>query len=347
MSLEDWALVVGINGYPAMGSLRGAEADAKDFHAWVTAADGGAVSHDRAALITSEPPRSRRVRDAMPTRERIEAAFADMNDAANDNNAAGNGLVAGRRLYLFFSGHGFSPSFDLSALLTANATATAIHNVGCRLWADWLFRGGWFKEVLLFQDTCRMRLKSGTLMPPFLEERNAPGTARFYALAAVDNKVALEQDDGNGGRRGVFSMTLMDGLRGAARDPATGALTSDSLRGYLQTNMCRKYDEATRARADVSQMPEVFNPTPFVILPATNAVELFPVHVTLPPGAAGARLEDHTFATLKQTHGDAHWHFKLPTGLYRIVVENGPSKLFQVTGALGTNGSKQVVDVEF
>ena len=113
--------------------------------------------------------------------------------------------------------------------------------------------------MLLFQDTCRSRLTAGTSTPPFFCTRHAPGNARFYAQAAANGKVALENCDGRGGKRGVFSMTLMDGLRGSAGDRQTGEITSNSLAGYLQENMRGKYQTEDPARDDVSKMPEIIS----------------------------------------------------------------------------------------
>jgi hypothetical protein len=344
MPLDDWALCVGINGYPAVGCLEGAEADAEEFHDWVTSAGG--VKPERARLIKSRLPASGRARDALPTRREIEEFFDDVDDAANENERLGEGLVAGRRLYLFFSGHGFAPSLDASALLTANATPSAIHNIGCRLWADHIFQGGWFKEVVLFQDTCRSRLLAGTLMPPYLRKRNAPGKARFYAQAALNDTVALERPDGRGGKRGVFSMTLMDGLNGYARDPVSRAITSESLRAYLQSNMKYKYAPADLERDDISREPEVFNPTPFEILPP-GPVESFPVRVCLPAAANTARIFAYSFEPIMTSTGVNPWEFSLRVGNYEVSIDNGPSRNFQVTGAIELNGSKRVVNVEF
>ena len=114
MNFENWALVVGINCYPAVGNLEGAEADAQEFYNWVTNPALGGIDPTKktARLILSTPPASGRVQDAQPARHQIEEFFHDVDDAANTNNLNGNGLVAGNRLYMYFSGHGFAPSFD-------------------------------------------------------------------------------------------------------------------------------------------------------------------------------------------------------------------------------------------
>jgi uncharacterized caspase-like protein len=114
MPLADYALVVGINRYPGLTSLEGAENDAHDFHAWVTAQDGGKVAAANATLLVSSdfaPPAG--AEDAKPAAQQIEEFFTRIDNAADENNKAGLGLNAGARIWLFFSGHGFAPSLDL------------------------------------------------------------------------------------------------------------------------------------------------------------------------------------------------------------------------------------------
>ena len=47
---------------------------------------------------------------------------ADVIATANNDEGKGLGLRAGKRLWMFFSGHGFAPSLDMSGVLMANAT---------------------------------------------------------------------------------------------------------------------------------------------------------------------------------------------------------------------------------
>jgi hypothetical protein len=346
MALQDRALVVGINCYPAIGPLHGAEADARDFYSWVTDPAGGGVAPANATLILGRLGPSGKARDAEPTRAQIEDFFRDIDDAANQNSADGLGLTAGKRLYMFFSGHGFAPSFDRSAVLVANTTPTALDNLACRLWADRLFEGGWFQELLLFQDACRNRLGAGTLMPPFLGRRNAPGSARFYALAGQDGKLALEKPDSTGQNRGVFTLTLMEGLRVHARDPISKAITDASLKAYLQSNMKAKYTEAEQENEENAQIPDVFNPDPFVILPAPPgavAATLFPVRISL--AGLKAQITNGTFTVIAQNEGTQVWQLDLPIGFYKVAVDGGGQRLFEVTGALKADGEKDTVNV--
>ena len=266
--------------------LSGAENDAREFHQWVTDPSGGGVEPIRALLILSSgfsPPLG--TDDAQPAKELVEQFFTDVDNTAEGNNAAGVGLKAGKRLWLFFSGHGFAPSLDRSGVLMANATLTRTHNVAAMLWADRLYEGGWFDEIILFQDACRSRISDVELSPPFLRKRQAPNgqtRRRFYAFSAKDKRLSKELPfpPPNGNIRGAFTLTLLQGLR-VARDPTTGAVTTAQLKRYLQDNMRNLLPPADLQNDDIAKMPEVFDPDPFDIVPAPQApaVAVFPVQI--------------------------------------------------------------------
>jgi hypothetical protein len=185
-------------------------------------------------------------------------------------------------------------------------------------------------------------------MPPFLAQRNAPGRARFYALAAADGKLALEKADANGRWHGVFTMTLMEGLKGHARDPATGAITSAGLMGYLQSNMRAKYTDAERQDDDYALIPDVYAPVPFDIVPAPAgnvAASKFPVRATLEVGNLPAAILDDRFARIAGNETNLTWDLELPVGFYRLIGEGGLNRNFKVTGAFRADGSAERVDV--
>ncbi|MFL5168992.1 MAG: caspase family protein, partial [Microvirga sp.] len=270
MPLADRALVVGINRYPGISTLQGAEADAQDFYTWVTSPAGGKVDPKYAVKILSsgfplEPDPDK----AEPATTVILDFFTGVDKAADENNEAGFGAVAGKRLWLFFSGHGFAPSLDRSGVLTANASARRVHNIAARMWADRLYEGGWFQEVLLFQDACRQRIRAADLSPPFLAGRVGSGERRrFYAFAASNDKLAKEVPLPSGRVGGVFAAALLDGLRGGARHPITGAVTTAQLAEYLQANMRKLLPAADLDDDDIAKVPDVYAPDPFDIVPA-------------------------------------------------------------------------------
>jgi hypothetical protein len=351
MPLEDFALVVGINNYAELKPLHGAEADSLDFYSWVIDPAGGNVKSTNAEHIISKPNQTGSI-DAEPTKSTIEKFFRRIDVLANQNNKNGLGLAAGRRLWMFFSGHGFAPGFGRSALLVANTTDTALDNFASPLWAERLFQGGWFQEVLLFQDACRERFGTGELMPCFLKPRDLAGDALFYAMAAHDSKLSLEKPDAKNEIRGVFTLTLMEALRGHARDPVTGAITSDTLKAYLQNNMRAKYSPQELQDADLSQFPDVREDIrrapPLVIVPAPASVpvvEKFPVEITLPAANLAAAVKNNTFQVVDQHNGSQIWNLELSLGLYKVTAGGGFEEIFEVAGALNADGTKVVVHV--
>lgn|SRR5215218_4934523 len=89
MPLADRALVVGINRYPGISTLQGAEADAQDFYTWVTSPTGGKVDPKYAVKILSsgfplEPDPDK----AEPATTVILDFFTAVDKAADENNEA-------------------------------------------------------------------------------------------------------------------------------------------------------------------------------------------------------------------------------------------------------------------
>lgn len=362
MPLPDFALCVGINAYPGLTPLAGAERDARAFHDWAIGAGG--VDPARAKLILSSAfPAAASAAAARPASTEIWAFFEEIRAAANANNAANQGLVAGRRLYMFFSGHGFSPSIDSSGVLMANAEPDTPHNLSAKAWADRFYENGMFEEVLLFQDACREPVIDVDVTPPYLKRSLMPGIGarkRFYAFAARSPLLAVEKPIG-GQVRGVFSATLMEALEGGARDPATGAIMTEGLKRYLVANMAARLTDAERENEDISSRPEVYDPDDFTIVPApamgigigsrdsaaaADAVPLFPVELALPEPGPGADILDHARNVVRSVGpGVTPWRTELPLGLFELASPGLGSRLFRVLGAVGADGQAEVVHV--
>lgn len=345
MPLADHALVVGIDLYPGMGDLSGAEHDARAFFDWVTSPDGGNVAPRNAKrLLSSDYPVPTNPDLAEPAKRAVEDFFTLVDDVAEANNQAGLGAKAGSRLWLFFAGHGFSPSLDRSGILVANATPRRVHNIAARMWADRLFEGGWFDQVILFQDACRSRIRDADLNPPFLRPRSAvrgTGSGRFYGFAASNDQVAKEIVLPDGAMGGVFTATLLAGLNGGARDPVTDVVSTGQLKDYLERNMRSHLRALDLADEGIAKLPEVFNPDPFDILPARNIPRLttFPVQVVVSRPGAGAAIEDYAFQSIRSVAAaPAIWTLDLPRGLYRAVVAGVGSQAFQVVGSHDAGG---------
>ena len=293
--MEDWALVVGITAYPGISALSGPERDAVDFYNWVTAAkpEGGGVDPDpntgRAKLIITStcipPPPYQLFLEAKPTMERINEVFEGMYALAQKNNAAGKGRQIGRRLYLYFAGHGLEPK-DEVALLMANATEGIWNNhISGTGWANWLYKAGLFEEILLFMDCCRDYFPSVAPNPVFPEllAGNNMEKKRFYAFATAWGKKSWEREMEDKQVHGVFTTTLMKGLRGAACDRFTGQITTTSLRGYLKDTMQFFFTEQDRKNPAIRKDPTLpdFGDPDFTIAKVTQ-IPSYQITVKLP-----------------------------------------------------------------
>ncbi len=290
--MEDWAIVVGITAYPSLGELKGPERDAQDFYKWVTTMEGGGIDPDspRAKLIISSkcapPPPYGSHTEALPQMEAINEALAEMRKVALENLNLGHGRQAGRRLYLYFAGHGFSPGDDV-ALLTANSAAGVYANhVPGTAWAEWFWKSGYFEEILLFMDCCRDFIP-GVPANPIILGPPTPGGAkipkRLYGFATDWNKLAWERPMEDGEIHGVFSRTLITGLKGAACDRFTGEITTSSLRAYLKDAMPYFFHEQDRNNPTIRTDPKLpdWGDGDFTIA-RVPAVPMYQVRVSLP-----------------------------------------------------------------
>jgi Caspase domain len=344
MAFADRALVVGINVYPGMTPLAGAEGDALDFYAWVTSPSGGVIDKQNATLfISSQFPAVASVDDAQPAKEKIERFFTTL---ANDADANGN-QKAGKRLWMFFSGHGFAPTGLRSGVLMANATPRLAHNVSAEWWAERLSESGYFDEVILFQDACRQIAPTADLTPPFLVQSRAPvqqNPLKFCAFAAKNGKLALEKPFPDGRVHGVFTFALMQGLNGKGCDD-TGAVTTESLREYLLNTMRTLLSADDVRNPQIAQQPEVSGSDRFVLVPAAAPIT-FPVQITVKaPGQSGLITDGRLQTVAKTPAVPALWTVSLPRGLYKATIIGSGAALFEVTGQANPDHSVSIVNV--
>jgi hypothetical protein len=226
--MADHAVVIGITRYPDLGNLQGPELDAIDFAAWLQhqAAEPLPAANIR-LVVTSKYPEDPK----KPTTEQVDEAFTQIVDLPR-----GESGVAGRRLYIYMAGHGFSPTLEDAALLMANAARgkTGFHIPG-RPYANWFRRARLFDEVVLFMDCCRENHSRAPLKnPPWDEQTSAAAARACYGFATDWSRAAREGPVGNPPAiRGKFTVALLEGLRGAAANPHTRSITGTSLKEFV------------------------------------------------------------------------------------------------------------------
>jgi hypothetical protein len=330
MATEDWAIVVGISAYPGISEAVGAEADARAFRDWLIDPAGGDVPQDQVELIvTSEyGPPWERPEPAKPTFLELWAAGEKLL-----RRGEGTGCV-GRRLYLYFAGHGIAAKETETALLMANAHKRAmgapLHWLG-EYTAEHFRQSSYFDEILLFMDCCREIVAvEGLTMPwaPLRAAGFAERVKRFYAYATRWSGLAWARPMAAGGAGGEFTAALLEGLKHSAYEPnSDGKITTGSLKKYLLDKLPTLQDSDFRA-------------DDFVVA-KVQTIE-YPIVIHLPDRTAGLQAQirvarDGRFQVLHQTiAAPPTWELTLDKGLYEVqILQAGLQEPFDVDGTGG------------
>lgn len=331
--MTDYAVVVGIARYPGLSidgmaaDLAGPDNDAQAVRDWLVDPDGGGLDPVNVRLVRSSDFDPLDPAGPQPATERVEREM----DWIEQQTRA----TVGGRLYLYFSGHGFAPRLEEGALFTAEATALRPSYVYAHAWLRWFRHAQRFRESVLWMDCCmnyRQSIPTNEVLIRTQVGTGVPGPA-FVALAA-QTKSALEHTMADGRVHGVFTWTLLKGLRGGAADER-GRVTGDSLRTFLHNVMPEFLPDAVRRAGSVDLQPHVRADEGLVFrqLPAPPRHR---VRLTVPPTAVGARLRiwaDRPYIdVVDETLTGTVWQGELERGLY-VAELPGLRHGFQVSGA--------------
>ncbi len=333
MAAEDYAVVVGIAHYPDISDLKGPENDARDFHAWLINANGGAVPMDQATLIlSSDYPGVPKREDARPIVQDINNKFEHMIEKGMP------GGRTGRRLYIFLAGHGFSPTQDESALLMANAGSVYRYHIPGRCYAQWFIAAALFDEVVLLMDCCRDDYPFVPIAcPPWdpIHAARAYKVRKFFGFATHWTRKSRERPIPPGGVvRGLFSVSLLEGLQGRASDQQ-GYTTSAKLKGFVQSRLREFF------QSEEYQSPDFEGDDDIIF---TQGLPCPHTHVRITFGQLAGdilvELIDPTLQLLGQhLPKDGTWEIDLAPGIYKLSVPGaGRQEYFEVIG-------KEVQDV--
>ena len=231
----DYAIVVGIQHYNGdIPQLQGSNNDADLFRQWLIAPDGGGLDpHNVTYLISAGAP-------GRPRGEEIENVILQFFDHYNTTGAR-----RGRRLYLYFAGHGVTPAQDPygvdCALVMGDAVRLALRSMPGRLAATRVRSATLFDEIVLFMDCCREvnGLVVSSCGLPDLRGTSAARLPFIYGLAAAWALTASERllphpfdSKEQPLWQGVFTHSLLNGLRSAV-NPTSQEVTSGSLKQYV------------------------------------------------------------------------------------------------------------------
>lgn len=380
MNAEDWAIVVGINEYPGLGNLNGPENDAQDFYDWLVSPDGGQVpiktdqlrlnpatlnyppfvpGHQLKLIKSSDfSPPFGGVDTAKPTDAEVHQAFSELATIAAFNKKQGNGYRIGRRLYLYFAGHGFAPSFEDAALLMANADddmKLGFHISG-KPWALWFFMGKVFDEVVLLMDCCRGRNHTnvginGVKFKPLVAPEILDETKLFFGFGTKWDRKSREREFEPGKWRGVFTAALIDGLKGKAADQTTGRITARNLGNFLANNTKEYLDPSDRGNPNVEKTPALKYDPNFgdnLVFVEQTPIVGFPVSIEISPELAGRDLTitNGDTSEILSTEGKTQLDLMMPRGLYKATISNKNAR-FEVKAKPEQSAAAEVTNVKF
>ena len=144
----------------------------------------------------------------------------------------------------------------------------------------------------------------------------------------------------NGKTRGAFTHTLLQGLRGQARDPQTGAITTSQLKLYVLDNMRTLLSPQDLADGKTAKMPEVFDPDQFEII-AVSPLSQVPDFLCRSPAqrdrqrGSWMRRSTKSFSPVRRRDP---WNMRLRHGFFKVVTHDGRGELFKVSGAVASDG---------
>lgn len=362
MNNGDWAIIVGLWKYMGdLPSLKGPKHDAQAFYEWVISKDGGGVPKDHVFKILSSDRKFKgpfaQPGDALPGPEEVERAFDILDDMALANEDKREGRRVGRRLYLYFAGHGIAPAVDVnrpgeSALLMANAAKGRFgRHIAGRTWVDWFYDAGYFEEVILFMDCCRDIAPRTFPRNPHLDRVNrvedALKTKRFLGFGTKWSWRTRERPLPEFGNkdRGIFTVALLEGLtKGGAKED--GRVTALSLKNYIRDRMPKLLttEDQPNLKALMPDLEILADDEDFLLcsVPQT-AVPKSSVIITVPAGLDGKEFEvvDNTFkrvAVAVAAGGEVR--FELPAGYYEVRQVDGA-----VRGPFEVKGTEETIHV--
>ncbi|WP_250253524.1 caspase family protein [Chryseobacterium sp. Marseille-Q3244] len=330
-NIDDYAVIVGVNHYAELATLKGPDKDAKRFHNWVVDEKGGYVPPDNCYLVLSEKD------SLLPIQYTIDQCFGKINSRTKRRK--------GRRLYFYFSGHGLGLSWNDTALVLPQwDTFFRNHALSSGDYRTTLIESGIFSEIFFFFDCCRNRKVAVNGAPPSFGNVMPAATAgacRSYVYSASEftnqaYEALIQSESGSlqeDGIRGIFTESLLRGLRGAAEKD--GKITSLSLANHLERDLPK-----IAAQTKKVQVPNIQGDHADTTIIDGLTVNITNVQITFTVSGKKAILEDSELKVLKEGISDVNepWTVDLYKGLYTIYYEDEQSfaKMIRIDGTLKT-----------
>ena len=297
------------------------------------------MPHDNVIVVCSaDAPDPFRDGRGEPDQDRVITVLKEIAQLPKTYQDEGNRQFAGRRLYVYISGHGWATRRRQAALVTAEAVKDRPLNVDVTSWTDWLAEAAAFKEIVLWADTCATRtaptVPQGTPAAIRLADIRHPNAAHvsvFEGFAAGIGLRAVENKMLDGKWHGAFTYALLRGLEGEAPTP----VTSNSLSDYLRNAMQQFQSEDDQRRRVVAHEPAFGTRDPITFASPTR--QTVSVTMRFTPGCVG---QDAVVArgrgippVASTVLTGTEWRLALEPGLYVVLVDAaGLSTLFEAVG---------------
>lgn len=238
---KDYAIVIGIDAYTGLRTLRSAVNDANEFMKWLREEEG-LDDPGQIIPILGDTPYAKWT-EAKPNGGSVDEALIELGLL--------KGKKIGRRLYFYFSGHGFTTVDSDVGMALANAALGFLKNSISMRGCHSIFQElRYFDEVIFILDCCREKTEYPELPSTpassidFLKSKFPNG-----AVAAPDpfkDLLVLATSYGDkslapvvkeiGERRGLLTIAVLEGLRGKAA-LENGDITAASLRAYTEARV--------------------------------------------------------------------------------------------------------------
>ncbi len=261
-NLQDYAILAGVNQYShrSLSELKGAVGDTVDFLEWLLSEQGGNVPEKNVFWFCTPDPHDEGLPDALQQlvaqtarRDAILDAMGNFIERAEDND----GEPIGRRLYVFFSGHGVAKSLNDRCFFASDHTKTNDRYLVGPSVAEVFIQSAIFKEVLLFMDCCQVYSNQLKDIPLDLNYKTDARAARrvehFFSYAGEFGQTTREQEIEKGKFRGILSRSILDGLRGGAAT-SKNEITANGLKDFIERRFVQLRDP------DSDDMPDIPSP---------------------------------------------------------------------------------------
>ncbi len=268
MNEQYYAVAVGVNRYPELGSLASPVGDATRVAQWLGREDGGGVKPENLKLITvpdAAVPAGTQRSQARPKKGEVHNALYTFAKRCKDHVEQQPQDWKNTRLYVYVSGHGLAPEPAEAALLLADAGPDWYgENLPCSRFLRFFEAAQYFREVVFLADCCRYWADNAPLAdPPWTEVAGNNGKVlKMVGLATSFGDPAFEPPanelDPPDQRRSYFTRALIEGLESKAVDPSTRQIDSNSLARYVKNRVIEltRKSEAT-GKPRTPQEPEI------------------------------------------------------------------------------------------